>query len=152
MTVILDTADLADNFLVTVERFEQKRFKQIVSKLTKEQAFTIIQAFVDDALNQRMRWAKNSTHAENAIEAAIAWTDNRQARKQRNEFYIDIVDAYELTIHSRLDPFMPKHTWDIWSTRLIGNDIVLMKGVDYRIYDWERRIASGEWQDENIHP
>lgn len=56
--------------------------------------------------------------------------------------------AYDTTIQLReqIKDFIGNQTWVMYFVKQKDIDIVIEKTIDYRIWDWTRRTASGEWE------
>ena len=54
------------------------------------------------------------------------------------------------TLIEEVDYFVGHHQWNIYSTQLEHTRIHVCRCVDYRVMDWTRRMANGEWND--THP
>lgn len=64
-------------------------------------------------------------------------------------FYTDVLSPVQENIHQWIEAMLGEDNdaaWKIWHTRTMGTDILMESGIDYRIYDWERRTQSGEWK------
>ena len=68
------------------------------------------------------------------------WND--LSSKQQKVFFSDVIQpAYE-EVHDWVMNFDDgQASWHIWYVRRLGLDVILEKGPDYRILDWERRMA-----------
>lgn len=64
----------------------------------------------------------------------------RQASK---ELCNKVIDRHEILIENILDEFMgdvdSDAMWLVWHTLRIGMDVILEKGTDFRLLDYERR-------------
>lgn len=53
----------------------------------------------------------------------------------------------QLTSISRMvREFVGKDKWVLHYAEVLGGDLAVRKTIDYRIWDWQRRMASGEWK------
>jgi hypothetical protein len=152
MSFVIGTADLAAHFHVTALRF----FKQnkLFGNLTPDKQFTFIQAhqlvvaLVDDILNSRLQWAASTEQFEDLLDVMFPSLSLKRKTLLASKFTHDVIHDIEARISSQVYHDIPADTWDIWSVKKLGHDLFLIKGQDYRVYDWERRMASGEWKDE----
>lgn len=155
MSAIIDLPELsADLFLSAQAFFDNASF---VNKFTKEQAEDIIVCYIDDGINEQLRWARRSENADAALVKYFPWFnlvgDNKNGDgvvnpnvEFSNHFYVDVLDRIEMRIHDLITQVIPDRTWDIWSMKRVGRTLYLVKGSDYRVMDWERRMKSGEWR------
>ncbi len=61
-------------------------------------------------------------------------------------YYDHVIADVEEILHNTLKAYIPNKTWTVWFHRCIGETVVLEPGDDFRVIDWERRMASGEWR------
>ena len=61
-------------------------------------------------------------------------------------YYDNVVSFVEEILHNTLKNYIPNPTWIVWFQRCLGDVVILEPGEDYRILDWERRMADGVWQ------
>lgn len=59
--------------------------------------------------------------------------------------YRRVLEPLTLRIARWVNNAIPERTWDIWTIRPLGRDLVLEKGIDFRVWDWERRMENKEW-------
>ena len=126
-----------------------------VNSLTLEQSIQIIQKGLDESMNNRLRWASKQELVFPYLNECLSWWDvnllaiNGEEGSHEmfcQDFYSEILDPHLMRIDNFLDQYIGHSTWLVWYMRDIGGDIVLEQGTDYRILDWERRMASGEWK------
>ncbi len=126
-----------------------------VVSLTLEQAIQVIHLAMDEALNRRLRWASKQERVFPYLNTVLSWWDTNLLVMSDDEggqasfcqdFYSEVLDPHLLQIEDFLDRYVGYSTWDVWYMRDIVGDIVIEKGTDFRILDWERRMGSGEWK------
>lgn len=121
-----------------------------LKSLTADEAVHFIRLSLDESLNQRMRWATNDEVSLPYLDSVLDWWDSRQLNSNSanvcQKVYCDIFDKYLVGLEQFLDHFVGRDSWIVWYTRDIGGDVVIEQGTDFRILDWERRMASGEWR------
>jgi hypothetical protein len=59
---------------------------------------------------------------------------------ENNEF-----DRYISVFYNAIEEFIAADRYHIYFCELRSSDMMLRKTIDYRIYDWIRRMESGEW-------
>lgn len=158
MSTIINASEYAHQLMVATNKFLREN-KKAKKEISEEQAAEIIAAIVDDAISDRMRWCRKSHYTANALERHLPWfnlltyhrTPNGIEQVEcpfSNDYYVDVLDKVECRVMDMVFEIIPDMTWDVWSMRMLGKDIAIMKGPDYRVLDWERRIASGEWKHD----
>ncbi len=127
----------------------------------------LIRALLEDELNAQMAWVSINPDTRSQIEQVLldliplwdalnenlhpqlppehleAWKD--QIVRYCGEFYRQVIEPTQKKVISWVQNIIPYRTWDVWTVRELGWDLVLEKGEDFRVLDWERRMASGEW-------
>lgn len=61
-------------------------------------------------------------------------------------YWNQLGDDIDLMMYDLIQDFIPHNTWTIYHRQTFPTYIVIEKGIDYRIADWEARMASGEWE------
>lgn len=152
MYIILSISEVANKFVFWCENFCQTND---LPTLDEKAALEICTAMADDLVNNRMQWCRQKDTFMDLIEHHLEWfkfdCDDRRSKKTRaisDLFYTSVIDHVWLTIDSMIGDTVGSETWTIWHIRKIGSDLLLEKGEDYRVVDWERRMASGEWSNE----
>lgn len=159
MTEIENIALPLANYRRTIQYQSEDFFKRLfkahdtpVENLTDEQCDEIIYALVDDFVTDRLLWAKRQPSfcyhqkVDEVLEGRVKTRVSKETMKViRDEFYKDAIDEVWSTIRRILQKALPEDTWHMWWVRKMKHSIVLEKGVDYRIQDWESRMESGEW-------
>lgn len=107
----------------------------------------LVKAMYLDLLHETSKWAQLTGH-ESYVD--LQWKrmvhkyDENVDKKLEAQIFSEVIrDAYE-EIHDwvlQLDGAEP--TWHVWYVRRMGLDIMVEKGPDYRILDWERRMRQG---------
>lgn len=146
---VIDSNDMVVGFSHAVRDYQIQKFGNVKSELHVGHSFEIIRAMLDDQLNTRLMWARKSHDFDEVAQKHIPWLfEDARNKELFDDFYCEVCDEYETKLSVMLDSMIGGLTWDIWTTRAIGLDIVLTRGIDYRVYDWERRMRSREWKRE----
>jgi len=100
----------------------------------------IVSAAVDWTISEGSRWAKRpriSLHSVLQEHLREEYQQDELALCRLSELVFDVCD--------QVRQFIGKDHWVMHFHKQRGRDIVVEKTVDWRIVDWERRMASGEW-------
>ena len=62
--------------------------------------------------------------------------------------YQRCLDLFETDIGVLLDDYIPWQTYDLWIATRWGRDLIITNSGDFRVLDWERRMAAGEFKEE----
>jgi hypothetical protein len=120
--------------------------------LTENDCDSIIYSLVEEFIHRYEKWRvyTKSCCYDEVVDKLLHdrfenTTDIDAFKTIRDEFYRTAIDPVWMTIRQILQPAFPEDTWNLWWIRRMNNSIILEQGIDYRIYDWERRMESGEW-------
>jgi len=123
----------------------------LIDEADIDQCKAFIDHLVEVYLNDRMEpWLKaigkemgkdDDIHQTNEL-ALLAWTERYPEIRKR---VITVLDDMDLAIEDIINRHVGVDTWVVWSIVDIGRDKMLVEGEDYRVTDWKRRMASGEW-------
>jgi hypothetical protein len=75
-----------------------------------------------------------------------------QALKCSIHLYRKVLEPMTLRISRWVANAIPERTWDMWIIRPLGQDLVLEKGEDFRVWDWTRRMENKEWSLDDVRP
>lgn len=103
----------------------------------------LIAAMYLDQLHNFCKWNNGATEAyTNAQWARMVENWNEIPTKIESELFNKVIQpAYE-EIHDWILWFSENQDdWSIWYVRRDGLDVLIVRGEDYRILDWERRMA-----------
>lgn len=116
--------------------------------LTDEMCFKIIEAILDDTINHRLKWVRGGTDKmdQRLREFFPYWEVKASENKHARILYDQYLDPLVTKIDLWVDTAIPCSTWDIIYTRRLGKDVIIERGIDYRIADWTRRFEEGEIQ------
>lgn len=162
MNKLIPIGDIAQYFSQVCNVF----FHQTKSNYTIEvtQCLRIIHAIFQDEITNRLLWCLPSSNVQHVLTQTLPWFDYDCNDAYSDYFYSKIIDSLIIHINEILDKFIPLKTWIMYECLQYGSEVIIVKGVDYRIYDWESRRAKGEfaldkhavnkniWSDDRIGP
>ena len=106
----------------------------------------IVTAVVLDQVGAKMAWASKSLATDANLQKVLADTCNLHVTElQKSDFLKTVIEPLNDSIEEWIKTSIPEPTWRVWSIRTLGRDLCLEQGEDFRVLDWERRMASGEW-------
>lgn len=110
----------------------------IQAKLIREIAFNTMQ--------QNAKWYKGPKLSTREIlsEYLKPQLDPSVTEDQLIEL-TDAIQEYTYRTERLVGQFMKGYEWCTYDLQLRGMDLWVMRGEDFRIKDWERRMKSGEW-------
>lgn len=106
--------------------------------------------FLDDLISEKMVWCPTSTVFHDHIEGWFTWFSWRQRDKISKYFYRDVLEPFMCDVKRKISQLIPQTDYTVWLTKRGYRDLYISRGEDYRILDWERRMASGEWQPRTV--
>jgi len=117
---------------------------------TEEQVLDITVAIVEDFIFERLEWTQPRDLMEQVMCKHIPWYTPRGNDSLSTSFYMEVIDPYVLRIGHLTAQVLPitsqSSRWLVWYTLRLGNDLVVEKGGDFRILDWEQRVSEGTIQ------
>lgn len=122
---------------------ELKTPKGRVKGINRITVAELLTALYLDQLHNYCKWTPMSgadQYYEDQIQVMVeGWTG--LGTSHQNAFYQEVVQpAYE-EVHDWVNRFEDNEdSWHIWYVRRLGLDVIVEKGPDYRIVDWERRM------------
>lgn len=159
-TLVLPAADMVLGILERMEIFAAKPGRELFAEMMAHKPVTtdstqginritvaeLVKALYIDLLQESSKWAKFAGHIDNYEtqwkKMVRGWDDN-VSKKLENQLFTEVIrDAYD-EIHDWLNEFDDGDpSWHVWYVRRLGLDIMIEKGQDYRILDWERRMKA----------
>lgn len=95
-----------------------------------------------NVLTEELPWW--STHS---LDGSVSSEETVVSKSQT--YYTHILDKYICqTLHIlevTLPPNERNDVWRVWHSLMVGDDLVLERGEDFRILEFERRSNNGEW-------
>ncbi len=103
----------------------------------------LLTALYLDQLHNFCKWtpiAGSDQYYEDQIQTMVeGWTG--LATTQQQAFYREVLQPVYEEVHDWVARFDDSEdSWHIWYVRRLGLDVIIEKGPDYRIVDWERRM------------
>lgn len=143
MSVIISLHEQISYIKNCLEEFNKKHKKYSI-ELSRNNIKELFVALVDDTLSEGLKWAKRTHFFDKKLIELIIWLEDADN---------DIRDIFEDMVISQFDEqlltymeYLRSGPWDFKICKVFGDDLVISLVGDYRILDWERRMASGEWQ------
>lgn len=129
----------------------------------------IIVAYIKDYINECQHWSTNTSLFEKALERVLPQyifdTDSIMEMMGRPVETLKNITAAQLEgslsfsriligyLDEIIDGWLEENIlideedrWVMWVVETLGEDALIRRGQDFRIADWERRMASGEWK------
>lgn len=136
--------------------------------LNIEQCHEVVALIIEHLIFGRLHWtsaALTQTNLYDEIDKLLLlhlswWVGGRQLAKDRYgrysdaQVYIhqtfneqvldDIVRSAQRVVSQLMCSVEPDDLWRVWHTQRLGSDLVVEKGQDYRIIEFERQVLSGQ--------
>tara|TARA_B100000929_G_scaffold100901_1_gene79643 strand:- start:5807 stop:6211 length:405 start_codon:yes stop_codon:yes gene_type:complete len=114
----------------------------------------MVKAMVDDEINGRLHWTSPSHCLDQTLERVLPWwggTYALQGEDAHSElcqtYYCGVLDPAIIRINALLTQLMgdsgSESMWHVWHTLPIGNDLLIERGEDYRVVEFERQVMTG---------
>lgn len=112
---------------------------------TQDEADQFIFDLLDDLISERMLWCPTSAIFRDRIEERFTWFSWKLRDRHSKTFFKDVIEPTMVDVKRKLSKIITETDYTVWYTRKGLRDLYISRGEDYRIIDWERRMASGEW-------
>lgn len=120
-------------------------------------SFRIVRAILTDAVEQQMAWAQRGDNEFSNLEQALTQECHfnfknpiPQMHRRHRDFMRCVIAPLQSAIETWVQKAIPEQTWSVWTIRDLSLDLVLEQGKDFRILDWEKRMASGQWEMTDV--
>lgn len=101
----------------------------------------IVRADVETTIHERSRkWCKKPYDPIDIVLRHLL----REEYAGNERLIVDLAETMN-PIRRQVVDFIGQDEWVMHFARPHGWEIIVDKSIDYRIYDWERRMRSGEW-------
>lgn len=103
-------------------------------------AMACVRTLIDDLITSRLNWAGNETaethheHFKNIFPAFDYDSSDKLVDLYINEVY----DPFYCRVDDLLAKAMPRRTWFQWTVTEFAGTLILHKGRDWRVMEWER--------------
>lgn len=143
MNKLIDIYELATMFTNVSNSY----FKQFNANIRIEvtDSAKIIGAMFNDEIGDRMIWCVCEKQLDKIVTQLLPWFDINCNDHFSDRYNNKILDTLFLHIHDIVNTFVPLRTWHMYECHVRNFDIMVIKGIDFRIYDWERRRYEGEF-------
>jgi len=123
------------------------------ARLLRHFCYCIVNSLLQDLVDRRCTWKTPAQHLDRTkgvLAVMFPEWNGAQVLALCDHFVNEVIDPLEDELSAWLSNYMSGAGWHVWTVEEIGSDLVLSKGEDYRVLDWERRMASGEWKQEYV--
>lgn len=143
MNYILPASALAEDFYQRALDFTTRHQ---LDGANVSQCLDMVEAAIYDSLSRRMVWCVPSNRLDDLLEKYFPWYAVNQSDDHSRDFYYFVVDHLILSVEELLADIVERKTWIIWYMRRLGDDVVIEKGEDFRIVEFERQVREGTCQ------
>lgn len=151
MHVILPITNLAVDLQASTNFF---CLRHNLSTLELGPSVELVKAMVDDDINGRLLWTSPSRCLDQAMERVLPWWGGPYALQGEDSisevcqsYYCNVIDPTIIRVGGLLSQLMggsnSEDMWHVWYTLPIGNDLLIERGEDYRVVEFERQVLSG---------
>lgn len=103
----------------------------------------------------RLYWTANINLLDDALHNGLHWWMSGSSFRRTTaesevcqQYYCDLIDPLIWEIRTIVDRYVGEcetdAMWYIWYSRRIGTDLLIERGSDYRVVEFERNVLSGE--------
>lgn len=143
--IIFSLNEIIDEMFIRLNEYNNKVIAPFKVDASKHIVKELIVLAVNDRLSDGLKWCKRTHTFSNRISELAPWFEAKGLDEATELFD----DSFVEHIYSKMifiNDFIGQNPWDVILSKVVGNDIIVTNVGDYRIMDWERRMASGEWE------
>lgn len=111
--------------------------------INEERLVGLLVAMIEDDVSRNLKYP---TDPPTRCSDQLAMYYPYWSAEASEQFYTDVMADISDLVTRWLDDYLPQYEWNIWTFSLLGLDVLVDIGQDFRITDWERRVNSGEWK------
>lgn len=104
-----------------------------------------------DYISTLLEWRKPTNEFDWELSNAVNWYQ-MSGENEASALYSVLIDDVWLAIMDTIARYIPSKTYITWSAVRHGTDMILIRGEDYRILDWERCRRDGVIEDPRKKP
>lgn len=144
MNSVIHIGDTATSFYRFTKEYQERM--KVGNEITFTDCCMIIHSLIEAGIKDKLIWCKPAYEHERygVLQAKLPWFSLTSEDSISDIYNAYILDTVELEVNALLDAVVPKRTWNMISSRLVRADVFIMEDIDFRIYDWTRRVQSGE--------
>lgn len=140
-SLLIDLTRLTATFYI--KQLHWCQYKHL-TPLTREECEKWGALATDDYLNTLMHWAADSTQAKDYLVDRLPWFQGEQI----DEFRAAVLDdIYYVFVKQPIVNYIG-YTWFVWSVTECAGDLLLNKGMDYRVMEWYRLTGTEMPEEE----
>lgn len=156
MEIVVPINDLARVMLGYYQGFQRRHRGVFAGKtITIDSCTKIVKALLEEEVTGRLRWVPGAISAETTIAEYFPDYNDPCQRLQTEptgqvrycqdsaQLWSEVFAAIQESLCHVLNDVIGSHSWDMWTIRPVtrtSGDVVLEKGMDFRIYEWERLV------------
>lgn len=128
--------------------------QDIVNKWTMSDSVRWVQAYLDDEFNRQMKWAKETSAADDLMLIALTeilmpylgeGMENKKNQRHLLDAIVDATDPVVIIITEYVVDVVRPNPWWVWSIRYRYDVALVESDEDYRIHVFNEKVESGEW-------
>lgn len=145
-TVIISIDDLIADLMEGIDALLSAESIPGFKGFSKAQASMYIGRRFDDLLGERLLWGNVLNESFNLWVNFIPWITDINPQSELFIKSYQLKEQLDILILNDLKRIIPEKSWSIWFVKPLCDSVIIEEGGDFRIADWERRMANGEWK------
>lgn len=143
---ITDTVYNLDAEILIPQEVARRRMVSNKPSLPFIQA-VLIKEIASAAVRRHVNWYKGPKFStEDVIMSFVKEQIDPNASEDQVSNLLDAIQEFTYDTETVIVKKVKNDPWAKFDIELRGLDIWITRGMDYRAWDWERRMASGEWE------
>lgn len=101
---------------------------------------------IEDEINTRLEWAKNSRFSEELLNDTIVKFIKKHNDEELVDRFYEALDMADLYVSNIVQEVIGENNWRIWHTYFQADWVYFECDEDYRIAVFNEKVAAGEWE------
>lgn len=146
--------DLVNECKAFLERYSHLNEKGILP-LSLDLSIGLIDAIIEENVFNNLNWVREKQdHVKYLNDNLEWWPEDALVNDDYGPFFTDfyclLIDRYVTRVCVILEDILKSEVesnkWKIWFCYKLSQNTIVEEGEDYRIVEFERRMANGEWE------
>lgn len=140
--VIIDAEYLADELVQATNWFALHFNLEPPITYTKDcgkKVAPLVISLIDDLITARLNWGNGQTENHlTEFKKLAPWFDYQGTSAISQAYFEKIYDDFYCRIDDLIGQAVPRRTWFQWTVTRTASGVVIEKGRDHRVVEWER--------------
>lgn len=131
-----------DYVVVTALQLQNKERCLSALPIRPYRGVKIVEQLITHQIDNYIKYRKGAKDLFDRISPHI----NKDLNDEAMERLMGVIKEQYADTRLAVSDFMGKHDWNLYFIKCKNGNITIQKSMDYRAYDWMRRMESEEWE------